>query len=976
MREGMPTPVIASFTGSSSDKKGQFENSLQALRGSVVTLTWKTIDAESVLLTDSSSSKELKLAASGTQEVKLRNDETTFTLVAHGESGQSPGESFHVSVHDEDELVSTHAEVEGSDEEEEGGDGGITALTVSAGGNQSKSFALTDEEPFASMKARGGHFCFAPTVDQLTVGWKTDGATPAVLLELFRAGSDQPIWRLPLGPKKVLKGELLWNGDFSKGELLERAAFPDGNLTAEHAPYLLRATAAKSAVEANQVRWTYLDVQVGALQISWAPEAAKMIPLAKDERARHVAVYSSLTRRDDAKNLAGKLPKVGQNKKVYLGANHFFQGDGDLTGEQNRFFKLIQQSWGNGPQIPLLVTARVIDAAGAAVSVPKALGKARFLWDYEDKSTPPDGALPDIKAFIGRVTKVNRDATEFSPAGANAHAKFGGKRGVDGLPIFPPQAGTAPIDTLPDAGDDAPAFPFKVTQCAKRKWAAVSEAWTTGALAGKSGVIFQPSRLAGDAYAIHVIYVSGSEDDAAAAAGARDTVPDGQLASTGTFTTWHRTNVAKYVQLGRGASDIDVQWVIDRQALHYCLLDYDGSKKVDGTDAFENGMRAIYSIGGDLRAKLAEYIQAAIPTTVDDSQPSSLVQFKPYKQWRAAMMALNGNDEFATYRKCLATKNPTNAIGDEKYDWVSRSKAIPLCMPHAVDYSTVINTDTQGKVLVEVTNLKGKVASHNVVFEADKRVVRGKNLEVPIADQVALAQLYCIAVRPDGYVVPDDPDDRKKIKVVIKGKTGKDGNDTRIANIKKVFDDVYYAWNRSDSEKGSNFPSNLDGELGGACDSANTYRNQCGYEWLWNVFELVLEKEFPAAEGGLYILQAAPGSKLANYHTPNAKAMYARDPGNKLVIVMSPTALAPTLGHEVGHAKFVNHTYVSAEPNDPLKLHQANAAAGCTLKQVGAKVDSTYCGICMLRMRGWSIFEVTDPAAGTFNKTQLLKHDM
>ncbi|MDZ4796559.1 MAG: zinc-dependent metalloprotease family protein, partial [Bryobacteraceae bacterium] len=82
-------------------------------------------------------------------------------------------------------------------------------------------------------------------------------------------------------------------------------------------------------------------------------------------------------------------------------------------------------------------------------------------------------------------------------ASINSHAAHGGKRG--GEPVFPPQHDTEEPQAV--AAD----FPFKVAACGTRQWAAFSYARTTGTEAGKTGVLFQPSRMAGDKYVVRVM---------------------------------------------------------------------------------------------------------------------------------------------------------------------------------------------------------------------------------------------------------------------------------------------------------------------------------------------------------------------------------------------------------------------------------------------------------------------------------------
>lgn len=82
-----------------------------------------------------------------------------------------------------------------------------------------------------------------------------------------------------------------------------------------------------------------------------------------------------------------------------------------------------------------------------------------------------------------------------TPKGDNCHVERGGKRGKDAEPIFPTQPGYAAKDPLEDGK-----FPFQVDAAAERVWASYGRGWTDGNLKGKSGILFRPSRMAGDTY--------------------------------------------------------------------------------------------------------------------------------------------------------------------------------------------------------------------------------------------------------------------------------------------------------------------------------------------------------------------------------------------------------------------------------------------------------------------------------------------
>ena len=143
----------------------------------------------------------------------------------------------------------------------------------------------------------------------------------------------------------------------------------------------------------------------------------------------------------------------------------------------------------------------------------------------------------------------------------------GGRRGTDALPVFPASAGHEPQTPLKTDG----AFPFKVAIFAKdaqekkrdnlliRKWASLSEGWASWKnpdLAGRTGVLFQPSRMAGDRYQVTVYLCCETKDfddkddtvsldtDAAAPLIVSDKIKK----SSGIFTIWRELNLVKYLK--------------------------------------------------------------------------------------------------------------------------------------------------------------------------------------------------------------------------------------------------------------------------------------------------------------------------------------------------------------------------------------------------------------------------------------------
>lgn len=170
-------------------------------------------------------------------------------------------------------------------------------------------------------------------------------------------------------------------------------------------------------------------------------------------------------------------------------------------------FESYKALWGDGPRIPIIAKIRVKRSDGAASTTDdalKAVGPADCLWDWEDNATDTK-----IRDWVGQLdsdsTALTRDFLEkqmkgdpadedVAPLGSNnCPVKYGGKRGVNGKPHFhPPEQSGYPFSVTPAGGN--------------RPWAAFSKCGT-GANAGKTGVLFQPSRMQGDRYRL-VVYVA------------------------------------------------------------------------------------------------------------------------------------------------------------------------------------------------------------------------------------------------------------------------------------------------------------------------------------------------------------------------------------------------------------------------------------------------------------------------------------
>ena len=124
-------------------------------------------------------------------------------------------------------------------------------------------------------------------------------------------------------------------------------------------------------------------------------------------------------------------PASGASVKVPLESNLFKKGHSMFD---NSLFTEFETFWGKGPLIPVFAKVWVKDSADKDVLAPKALGKVKFLWDWESKLVA--GAV----AFVNSAQDYEKSTTK--PKGENCHKKRGGKRGKGATLCSPPKRDT------------------------------------------------------------------------------------------------------------------------------------------------------------------------------------------------------------------------------------------------------------------------------------------------------------------------------------------------------------------------------------------------------------------------------------------------------------------------------------------------------------------------------------------------------
>jgi hypothetical protein len=469
----------------------------------------------------------------------------------------------------------------------------IVKLNIALGAKCSKSY-LTSDAPNQGASSGTGDFHFAPENESPSIDYEIDdpfGMIASAKLEVFTRFRDQALWTVNLkkiGEDTYTHGKhtLKWDGRLVKNPDQAQAGtesdgavghdltaldpdktsqpdFPDGYFTLQYTPYKLKLTVSdQDDVEAAgtiRVAWTYFQILLKKLELELGPE--KSLPKAAAGKPDlDLQVYKDT----DPESLNGKLPAAAaaQASKVILTSNIFKNSNAQMHDRTD--FQAYQTLWGDGPNIPVFAKAWIADSGDNAVECPKALGKVKFLWDAQDvpesSGSVYAGHYAEAKTFIDNGVNYDKDTTK--PKGDNCHKDRGGKRGDAAKACFPEQKGYGygyggnfdgdpQQDTLQDRQ-----FPFKVEACQVRKWSSYSYAWTKGVLKSKTGVLFQPCRMGGDAYKVSVYLAYDRKCEGAKESIILDSDPGDPLtktnpilkAATGIFEMWRRLNFVKYMK--------------------------------------------------------------------------------------------------------------------------------------------------------------------------------------------------------------------------------------------------------------------------------------------------------------------------------------------------------------------------------------------------------------------------------------------
>lgn len=449
------------------------------------------------------------------------------------------------------------------------------------------------------------------------------GRITVAKLEIYdKDSTDKPAW------SGELKKEDYTHGPHQKpwdGKITPTDKYADGYLNITNSPYKVRITVAGNGTASPKFQEAEFKIEAVELKLELGDKKTL-------KEVRDKTLYDSLE---------GALPAAGETKEVKLISNIFKRSSDEMN--DNTAFTQYSTAWGDGPNIPIFAKVWLKNSLGTNVVAGAGLGGVKFLWDWEDVAEDTSTLHAKAKAFIDNA--VDFDKAKTGPKGDNCHRERGGKRGPANVPsfraapkrVFPNQPG---YNAAADFADGK--FPFKVETCSTRKWASFSQAWSSGAGAGKTGAMFQPARMAGDAYKLTVYLADKLKDDKTPALDVIDDAPlPGTIKdSTGTFALWREAHLIKYVKKKASLPGFSVATF----QTHYEMAKIRFIDKTGGASAMP---------ADDYNSKIAAavngkewYIKAAVdPATDQHAAGDSAVYFRAYGAYKTALKAAQGWDD-------------------------------------------------------------------------------------------------------------------------------------------------------------------------------------------------------------------------------------------------------------------------------------------------------------------------------------------
>lgn len=447
--------------------------------------------------------------------------------------------------------------------------------------NRSLLWSAGADNDLRSVLGPDQHFHFLPGIDPVEIRWKVSSIkkiTKAKFEIWSAAEPNRAIWTKEYQgaeAQKILSGEdqkgsgpLAWSEVVVSGDAQR---FPDQIPNLAHAPYQLRLTVTSESGRVSTA-WTYFDILVDSIELHWGDQS--LIPTGNIQDV--LPVYQPLTDRDEKALLAWlKQPDMTQPENTRIhgtnpielllrSTNCAYVHLQEWYSWRDFSFLRYQGRWGDGPRIPIVAKVFMKSLKGDAVhsaAAARALGPARFLWDWHDQTEAERrnelaGANAQTTAFIMAALKYKENIAGEPANCLNSHIDRGGKRGS-----------TARV--LPEFNSTA-VLPFAVSKATTRTWAVFSKAQTQGTWACCTGIIFQPSRMAKDTYKLRVFLAPGSHAATLDVAGTMDTLvgnhPGLPTATTGMMEVLRRID-ARYVRKSPTMASMDLNQISQAYAI-------------------------------------------------------------------------------------------------------------------------------------------------------------------------------------------------------------------------------------------------------------------------------------------------------------------------------------------------------------------------------------------------------------------------
>lgn len=512
---------------------------------------------------------------------------------------------------------------------------GVRKLCLSIGAKNSKSYLSPGAPKQAQAAKASDDFYFAPETEKPKIKYELDdpgGWITKVTLALFHRDNKTAVWEKVLKDDDIVHGlhEIEWDGKIDKS-----TDFPEEYITVEHSPYklCLSIEGEAGALNNSPMAWTYLHVLVHSIEMEKGEKEAVSRQLDKD-------LFDKVS-----------VPGTDGTEKIHLVSNVFSIGNDKAD---NTAYTEFQTLWDDGPNIPVFAKLFVKSSGDSKQDVPKSIGKVRLLWDWEDVPEDVSIHFKQAKAFIKDSINFHKKSTK--PKGDNCHKDRGGKRGDTAKSAFPAQGGYAEAAAL-----TADIFPFKVERAGTRTWSSYSETWRSGKLMGKTGVMFQPSRMAGDGYVIHAYFphkrkVDGTDE--------LDVEEDKELkhavtVKSGKWQLWREVHIVRYYTKSGAIPPINFNTVGAYYGHSFM--------KVDDLSGGPQASMAGYD--GKIRAHVGGLSAAKQSAVLDGDQGAitrSGIKFRSYSGFKTQYKADSGKSD-SQLTSWLASNNLDTSSGYEDF---------------------------------------------------------------------------------------------------------------------------------------------------------------------------------------------------------------------------------------------------------------------------------------------------------------------